>query len=199
MLRWQHVVLGTRCAWLHGDERGFRDRRHRIDSSGDYKNRPPEGEHEGLHRYFKANSRDPVDFDSNVRILVCRYFVLKLKEMGIRVIAVSVGKRHLHALVYMVDDYQEKRLLIGRAKQRASHAVREILPGTIWAGGGKYKPVDNAPYLHNVFQYLRVGQEPGTVAWTHSPEDDWITDETVGVIMMVAKEQFIRVFPASRV
>jgi hypothetical protein len=41
--KWRHVIIKTRSSWLHGDERGFRDRGHRIHSSGDYKHGPPKG------------------------------------------------------------------------------------------------------------------------------------------------------------
>jgi hypothetical protein len=199
MAKWQHVVLGTRCSWLHGDPRGFRNRRHRIDSGGDYRNPPPEGEHEGLHRYFLEKSRKPVDFDVNVRFMICRAFVSKLLKMGLRVIAVSVGKRHLHALVFLIDDYRPKRVLIGRAKQHASHSVREFLPGRIWGEGGKFKPVDDAPYLRVVYDYIRTKQEPGTIVWSHNLMEDWIADPNLGVIIMAPGRKHERLFPASRV
>jgi len=31
---WRHVIINTRGTWLHGDSRGFRNRKHRIHSSG---------------------------------------------------------------------------------------------------------------------------------------------------------------------
>jgi hypothetical protein len=46
--RWRHVIVNTRCSWLHGDLRGFRNRKHRIHSSGDYRNPPPPEEHRVL-------------------------------------------------------------------------------------------------------------------------------------------------------
>jgi hypothetical protein len=49
-MRWRHCVIGTHNSWLPGDPRGFRAIDHKIHSSGDYKNPPPEGEHSGLHR-----------------------------------------------------------------------------------------------------------------------------------------------------
>ena len=50
-MMWRHVIISTRRSWLHGDGRGFRSRGHRIHSSGDYKDPPPEGEHSGLLEY----------------------------------------------------------------------------------------------------------------------------------------------------
>ena len=44
---WRHVICHAKNTWLHGDERGFRDRDHRAHSSGDYYNPPPKDEHQG--------------------------------------------------------------------------------------------------------------------------------------------------------
>jgi hypothetical protein len=129
---WQHVMLGTRCSWLHGDRRGFRDRNRRKHSTGDYKNPPPPEEHADLRQYFEERSGDPVDFDLDVRVIVCREFVGKLRFLGYGVIACSVGKRHLHVVVELVSDYKERRRAIGKCKQKASHAVRNLLPGSVW-------------------------------------------------------------------
>ena len=41
---WWHVTLSTYGSWLPGDQRGFRSRKHKIHSSGDYKNPPPASE-----------------------------------------------------------------------------------------------------------------------------------------------------------
>jgi len=58
-MMWRHVVLGTRRSWLHGDGRGFRSRGHRIHSSGDYRDPPPEGEHAGLRAYHEKRAKGP--------------------------------------------------------------------------------------------------------------------------------------------
>lgn len=58
--RWRFVTVGTLNAWLPGDPRGWRSRHHKRHSSGDYKNPPPPGEHEGLYRYCKQRSGKPV-------------------------------------------------------------------------------------------------------------------------------------------
>jgi hypothetical protein len=50
-MRWRMITISTKRSWLPGDQRGFRNRQHRIHSSGDYKNPPPRWEHEGLRRY----------------------------------------------------------------------------------------------------------------------------------------------------
>ncbi|WP_437230609.1 hypothetical protein SH661x_002053 [Planctomicrobium sp. SH661] len=49
-LVWFHVTLTTYGAWLPGDPRGFRTRHHREHVEGDYRDPPPAGKYEGLHR-----------------------------------------------------------------------------------------------------------------------------------------------------
>ena len=123
-MKWRHIVVGTRCSWLHGDPRGFRSRDHRVDSSGDYKDPPPPGEHAGLHHFHEQRSGDPIDLGLQARVIICREFVHKWRSLGLRIIACSVGLRHLHAIVEGPDDYGELKKAVGKAKQRASHAVR---------------------------------------------------------------------------
>jgi hypothetical protein len=193
-MHWQHVMLGTRCSWLHGDRRGFRDRDHRTHSTGDYKNPPPEDEHAGLRRYYEKRSGDPVDFDLDVRVEVCLQFVLKMQSLGFRIIACSVGKRHLHALVELASDYHERRKIVGKCKQKASHAVREMLPGNIWAEGGEFKKIEDSRHLNNTFDYIRTKQEPGTIVWSHKADENWIVNESLGIVMMAGDKTQTRIF-----
>src|SRR4051794_35542328 len=137
-LRWRHCILNARCSWLHGDARGFRSREHRIHSSGDYRNPPPADEHEGLRRYHQPRSDEPVKFDFEIRAILLAAFVLKLRALGYRVIAASLGEQHLHVLVLLPWDLDEVRKILGKCKQRASHAVRKQLPGNIWSEGGEF-------------------------------------------------------------
>jgi REP element-mobilizing transposase RayT len=193
-MHWQHIVLGTRCSWLHGDRRGYRDRGHRTHSSGDYKNPPPEGENAGLRRYYQRRSGKPVEFDLEVRIEICRQFVSKMRSLGFRIIACAVCGEHLHALVELVSDYHDRRKVIGKCKQKASHAVREVLPGTIWAEGGEFKPIKDQSHFQNTYNYIRTKQEAGAVVWSHHPTEDWIANESIGIILMSRTKKQTRVF-----
>ena len=183
-MRWRHIVVGTQCSWLHGDARGFRSRDHRLHSSGDYKDPPPAGEHEGLHRYHQQRSAEPVDLTIDARVIVCRAFVNKWRSLGYRIIACSVGKRHLHAVVEGPDDYGELTKAVGKAKQAASHAVRHLVPGTIWAATGGFKPVRGTGHLRNSYKYVRTRQEAGTVVWSHRDDENWVDALSVDVIFM---------------
>ena len=199
-LQWRHIVVNTKCSWLHGDPRGFRDRDHRLHSSGDYKDPPPAGEHARLFRYYKQRSGEPVDLDVEARILICRAFVLKWQSLGYRVIACAVARRHLHAVVEGPYDYDELIKEVGKCKQKASHAVRHLIPGTIWAANGHLKRIRNTGHFRNSYKYVRTRQEVGTVVWSHRPDEDWIADPTVGVVMMCGRHECparLRITPAS--
>jgi hypothetical protein len=105
-----------------------------------------------------------------------------------------VGKRHLHALVELTSDYTEKRKQVGKCKQKASHAVRLMLPGNIWAAGGEYVKIRDAGHLTNAYNYIRTKQEPGTIVWSHKPDENWIADESLGIVMMGRGKKQTRVF-----
>jgi hypothetical protein len=93
---WRHIILNTKNTWLHGDDRGFRDRKHRIHSSGDYKNPPPEGEHPGLHRYFAERAGEEVVFDEDAKVTVGRAVLQSFRTMIYVPQCIAVGKVHTH-------------------------------------------------------------------------------------------------------
>ena len=192
--RWRHVILNTRCSWLHGDERGFRSREHRIHSSGDYKHRPPITEHAGLRRYHQERSGAPVSLDREIRIIILREFVLKMRALEHDIRACSVGEEHLHAIPELPDDYKLMKREVGKCKQKASHAVRDMLPGSIWSEGGAFKELEDDGHLGNTLSYIRTKQEAGTIVWSEIDDENWIDDLEVGVIVMAPGRQRFRIF-----
>jgi len=72
--------------------------------------------------------------------------------------------------------------------------VREIQPGNIWATGGSYKKIKDAGHLQNSYGYVRTRQEPGTIVWSHKPDEDWINDISMGVIMMAPGKKHQRIY-----
>ena len=171
---WRHVIITTHGSWLPGDPRGWRSRHHRIHSSGDYKNPPPKEEHEGLREYHRNRSDDPITIDRDLREIVIRAFVEKLRDLRFSVVVVSASGRHVHALVELPDDRREIRRIIGKCKQRASHAVRNVLPRSIWAEGGEYKLVKDDSHYGNTFNYIRTKQEPDALVWSIIAGENWI-------------------------
>ena len=171
-LRWRHNVINTKGTWLHGDSRGFRSRGHRIHSSGDYNNPPPRGEHTNLHAYMKGKSKGEVTIPYALRAMVGRAIVEALKEMGYRVLAVSVGKVHSHQLVELPNDLPHIRRIVGELKRKSSRAVKKALPGAVWAEGGQPEPVYDPDHQKNAFDYILYKQGAGAWTWSYRDATD---------------------------
>lgn len=166
---WRHVIINTRGTWLHGDARGFRSRKHRIHSSGDYRNPPPPGEHAGLHDYHQARSRGEVTLANALRRTIGRALLANLLGRHYRVLAVAVGKVHAHVLVELPESLPIVKAIVGDAKRHSSRAIRDQLPGSVWAAGGTFKIVAHDGYLRGANDYILYDQGPG--AWTWSFKD----------------------------
>ncbi|MFG0329350.1 MAG: hypothetical protein ACF8PN_05560 [Phycisphaerales bacterium] len=172
-MRWRHATLSTRRSWMPGDPRGFRNRKHRIHSSGDYRNPPPEQEHIGL-RWYNANRlvrEPPVEFGAALRPIVGATLLRDLVTTSdCRVAALAVAGTHLHVLVEGPADDASFRRVIGVAKRAASMRVRDELPGRIWADGGHFKNVDSDAYQREVFAYIVNHRAEGAWVWTYRDE-----------------------------
>ena len=169
--RWRHTILNTRCSWLPGDERGFRNRKHRIHSSGDYKNPPPPEEHSGLRKYHQERSGEPVTIPHALRSAVAKAFQEWLQKEGHGVLVVACGGKHLHALAELPDDMATIRAIIGRCKRAACEAVERELPGPIWAASGQFKRIKDQSHHRNAYRYIRDEQGPGAWVWTFREGD----------------------------
>lgn len=152
--RWYHIILTTRGTWLHGDSRGFRSRNHRIHSSGDYKHRPPQGEHRELNRYHIQRSNDPVIIPRELLAVVGERLLKKIDSQALEVLAISVASTHVHILAELPDDYGGAKRLAGSWKQAASHAIRDSIPGRVWAEGGRPIKVNTPDHQRQAFIYI---------------------------------------------
>jgi len=130
---WHHIIFNTRGSWLTGDPRGFRSRNHRKHSDGDYKQRPPIGQHAGLHRAVRDNSRSAVKLPKSLWVIIGQAVLSKCKEQRHRVLVLAVDALHVHLLVELPGDRKDVKQIVGSWKQKASHAVREQMPGSIWS------------------------------------------------------------------
>lgn len=153
----------------------------------------PDGEHARLHAWHRMRSEAPIEFDPHIRIRVVETFVSKACALGHQIIACSCGAEHLHALIELPAPYPDAKREIGKCKQKVSHALRDVLRGSIWSEGGELKPIRDVGHLHNTYAYVREKQERGTVVWSHAPAEDWVKDPKLGAIVMRAGER-IRVF-----
>lgn len=166
---WRHCIINTRCSWLHGSPKGFRARNHEIHSSGDYRNPPPKGEHEGLYRYYQNIARPPVKIPRVQRILIGRALIVFFRERGFRLYAVAVSDSHAHFVVELPWELRKVKLIVGEAKRISSRAVKDRLPGSVWSAGGTFKPVREPSHLRSAYDYTLFKQ--GNDAWTWSFRD----------------------------
>jgi REP element-mobilizing transposase RayT len=166
-MRWRHVTISTYNSWLPDDPRGFRSKKHRIHSSGDYRNPPPAGEHSRLHRYTKQISGQPVVIPADARSIVGKAILKKLDKLGYRILVLAVAGMHAHMLVELPDDDKTVKGIIGQCKTVSSHSVRKKLPGRVWAIQGSFIPVDDPVYQKNIYYYV-LRQED---AWIWSYKD----------------------------
>jgi REP element-mobilizing transposase RayT len=163
--RWFHIMWSTYGAWLHGDPRGFRDRFHRIHSSGDYKNPPPAGEHAGLHRYMSGiMHKDRVVLDASCRAFALDAILDKVSRLGLLVICASVSATHVHLLARLAHDTIPD--VVGKLKRHSSHALRNVIPGQIWGARREAKPIRDRAHQLNAFNYIldHAGKE-GAAVW----------------------------------
>lgn len=158
---WRHVIISTRGSWLHGDARGFRSRKHRIHSSGDYRNPPPAGEHAGLFAYQLKRSQAEVTIPRALRPIIGKALVKAFDEQHHCVFASAVGKTHAHILVELPQSLTAVKRMVGDAKRTSSRAVKQQMPGSVWAAGGAFKVVRDAEHQRNAYRYILYGQ--GTI------------------------------------
>ena len=168
--RWRHVIINTRSSWLHGDPRDFRSRGGRIQSSGDYKRPPPQGEHAGLFRYRSRISQAEVHIPKSLRAVIGSSLLDFLVDRQHTTLVIAVTKVHAHMLVELPDNIRAVRAIFGEAKQKSSRAVEQALPGSVWARGGTFKPVNSRAHHFNAYDYILYEQGPG--AWTWSFKDE---------------------------
>ena len=116
---------------------------------------------------------------TDVRSIVIREFVTKLRRLKHEILACSAGAEHLHGFTELPADHAEVIREIGKCKQKVSHALRDVLPGSIWSEGGEYKLIKDFAHGQNTFDYIRTKQEPGTIVWSNRVGENWIDDRSL--------------------
>ena len=165
--RWRFVTIGTHNAWKPGDPRGWRSRNHKIHSSGDYRNPPPVEEHAGLRQWANERSGNAATIPTRLRSAIGMHIIAALRELGHEVLAISVSGRHSHFLVELPDDLRVIKAIVGEAKRASSRAVREAMPGKVWAAGGDFDPIDSRVGLHDAGNYILTKQGPWAWVWDY--------------------------------
>ena len=171
--RWRHVIVNARGTWLPGDPRGFRDHRHRVHSSGDYRSPPPPGEHAGLYRYYFDRAAAAVRLPYCCLPAVGEATRQNLSKRLHALAVVAVTPVHTHFLVELPDDVAAIKPIIGWCKYFATRAARSMvaeLNGVdLWAAGETYRPVDSAAHFRRAIAYVATRQ--GADAWVWRSPD----------------------------
>jgi len=166
--RWYHIILNTRGTWLPGDPRGFRSRKHRTHSRGDYKHPPPQGEHAGLHHHSQKLSGPPITFVTSLRPTVGRAILDKINTQNHTVLSICVGSNHTHVLTKLPNDRTLVKKLVGSWKQAASHRIRLEIPGKVWASGCDPIPIRDRTHQIQTYRYILRHECEGAWVWSFS-------------------------------
>lgn len=165
---WFHVMWHTYGTWIPGDERGFRDRDHRIHSSGDYKNPPPKGDHEGLHRYAKRVSKDEVVLQSpEQRREVCEALLATIRETEFRLLVLTICRVHVHVVIELPDDAKSRHVALTKIKMNASKRVTNKPASRLWARLWKLVYIADETHREDELRYVRDRQGRYVCTWTH--------------------------------
>ncbi|MEM6258245.1 MAG: hypothetical protein AAGI37_08025 [Planctomycetota bacterium] len=163
---WQHIIFNTRSSWLTGDPRGFRSRNHRKHSGGDYRTPPPTGQHAGLFRVVRDGSRPTVKLPKRLWACIGQAVLSKCDEQGHRVLVIAIDHLHVHVLVELPSDREKVKQIAGSWKQRASHAVRDELPGSIWSKSCDPVVISDESHHRRAYQYILDHAKQGAWVWS---------------------------------
>ena len=173
---WFHVSGTTYGAWLPGDSRGWRTRKHRVHVEGDYRNPPPAGASEGLFRRSREVMKRPcVRLGPGQRKIAGKAFVEMLVQQDVELIVLAMEATHYHLLGRFPPS--QVRQLVGRAKKHAYHTLRDTgHRGKLWAVRCHVLPIADRSHQLTAFEYIRNHGRKGAWVWTYRDGLYWSHD-----------------------
>lgn len=171
---WYHVQSNTYGTWLPGDPRGWREKRHRRHVAGDYRNPPPAGSGDAIHRRARSLlKKPPVRLEVVQRETVGRALIEMLVRQSIEVLVLSMDSVHLHLLARFPD--RRVRPRVGRGKKHAYFRLHEEgFVGKLWERGCHVVPIKDRKHQVNVFHYIRRHASHGAWVWTFRDGTSWL-------------------------
>ena len=164
---WWHVMWHTYGTWLPGDPRGFRDRDHRIHSSGDYKKPPPQREHEGLYDYARRVSNSEVVLATPaLRREVCDALLSTIAEFQYRVLVLTVCRVHVHTVIELPEEREPFEKAMRDLKTKSSAKVINKPQSRLWARLWKPVYITDETHRNAEMIYVRDKQGINTCTWT---------------------------------
>ncbi len=162
---WFHMTTHTYGAWLYGDPRGFRTRHHREHVEGDYKHRPPSGQHQSQYDRSKRLMKQPaVTLSTDWRRIIGEALLERFLELGAEVISIAMGGQHAHVQTRMPPACP--RAWMGFAKKHAWHVARDRnWQGLLWSKRSKATPIKDRGHQENTFDYILRHRHEGAWVW----------------------------------
>lgn len=160
---WAHGVCTARGIWLPGDPRGFRDHNHRIHSYGDYRLPGRDPVHAKLHEFADRVTSRRILLPPETRAPIAEALCDRLQAIAGPVRIACVTQTHAHVLFHAGNE--DAKSFLARAKQAASHAVREELPGTIWSKGCHVVRIRDDEHYRCAVQYIDDHRNEGGSIW----------------------------------
>src|SRR5689334_3448394 len=158
----------TYGTWLPGDPRGFRTERERRHVEGDYRNPPPRGQYEALHRSMRESmNRDPVHLSVPLRAMARDEFLQSFATWHIEVASISVGKIHFHVLARFPN--HDPRRYVGLAKKESAANLRrsgQVGWGGLWGEKSECIPIRGDAHLWKAFGYILDHKQQGSAVWS---------------------------------
>lgn len=152
-----------RGQWLPGDERGFRNRKHRIHSSGNVDCPPVAWEHRGLRDRLSSVVADAIELGPTDQAIVGEAVLEKLRDRGSRIGALAVSSTHCHVLLEV--GHGDAVRLFGRAKQHASHRLKSTHPGKLWGASSHVVRMRDDGQIETARRYILAHRDEGAWVW----------------------------------
>lgn len=172
---WYHCTGSTYGAWLRGDPRGWRARKHREHVDGDYNDPPPRGVYDATHERSQwLMKRHRVVLTPEQRALACKEFVQALIEREVEVSAFCVGAKHWHGKLRFRDaekhrgQNRDANRLIGQAKGKSARMMSRsgVVPeGGIWGAKCRVRPIKDREHSANVGKYIPAHARKGAAVY----------------------------------
>ena len=166
---WYHCMGNTYGTWLPGDPRGFRTERERRHVDGDYRNPPPRGKYEGLHRSMgESMNRGAVHLSVTLRAMARDEFLQSFAKWEIEVASISVGEIHFHVLARFADS--DPRRYVGLAKKETTANMRrsgQVGWGGLWGQKCECVPIRDNGHFWNAFGYILDHEKQGSAVWSN--------------------------------
>lgn len=90
----------------------------------------------------------------------------KLAQMNVPVSAIAVSAQHTHALIRVGESDAVR--IFGRAKQFASHQLRSVITGPLWAASSHVVRMRTSSSLRQTRAYILEHASAGAWVWSRA-------------------------------